>query len=310
MSEQHKNTHPDYSKFDEMSTETLEEILRLDAQLPDNEESDMDAIIYIMEVIARREKENPTGRFPDVETSWKSFKENYRPQTVGCRSLYEDEDFDKNFCSGIEPIPFTTVKPKPSQKRGRGLLKVASIAAIIIAVAFAGTITAHAFGYDLWGAVAQWSKETFGFVSQENDFPIAESLNEFDMTTSNLQSALEQCGISLKVIPTYIPNGYQQAEIYEDILGGNARLLGAFYSKDNEIINIEIVINSSNDFASQYQKDEDHPEIYKANGVEHYIMTNMERYMSVWRNGTLEVSISGVETKAELISIIDSIYKE
>ncbi len=37
----------DYSKYDGMSTESLEELLRLDAELPDGEGSDIDEILYI-----------------------------------------------------------------------------------------------------------------------------------------------------------------------------------------------------------------------------------------------------------------------
>lgn len=47
----------DYSKYDRMSTESLEELLRLDAELPDGEGPDIDEILYISEVIAKREKE-------------------------------------------------------------------------------------------------------------------------------------------------------------------------------------------------------------------------------------------------------------
>jgi hypothetical protein len=50
------------SAFDNMSTETLEEILRADFQLT-NDTSYTDAVLYIMDVIAKRERENPTGRF-------------------------------------------------------------------------------------------------------------------------------------------------------------------------------------------------------------------------------------------------------
>ena len=58
MSERNKLPQQDYSKFDIMSTDKLEEILWLDAQLPEGETPDPDAILYIMEVLAQREREN------------------------------------------------------------------------------------------------------------------------------------------------------------------------------------------------------------------------------------------------------------
>ena len=52
-----KNTNGNsFSKFNKMSTEELDEILRLDFQLPDGEGLDEDTILYITEVIASREK--------------------------------------------------------------------------------------------------------------------------------------------------------------------------------------------------------------------------------------------------------------
>ena len=47
MSESKEHFYRDFSKFDEMSTEELNEILRQDSQLPDGEDSDTDAILYM-----------------------------------------------------------------------------------------------------------------------------------------------------------------------------------------------------------------------------------------------------------------------
>lgn len=60
----------------------------------------------------------------------------------------------------------------------------------------------------------------------------------------------------------------------------------------------------------EYEKDFDDPEIYKANGIDHYIMTNMGEFLTVWQVGSLEVSISGVPTREELVKMIDSIYED
>ena len=67
----------DFSYFDKLSTEELREIIRQDSLLDENEDSDMDAILYITEVLANREKEENERNVKDVEAAWKSFKENY-----------------------------------------------------------------------------------------------------------------------------------------------------------------------------------------------------------------------------------------
>ena len=92
MSESKEHFHRDFSKFDEMSTAELNEILRQDSQLPDGEESDIDAILYIMEVIEKRSQELPLSDFKDVDRAWSSFNENYRFASSDERSLFDLED--------------------------------------------------------------------------------------------------------------------------------------------------------------------------------------------------------------------------
>ena len=62
MSESKEHFYRDFSKFDEMSTEELNEILRQDSQLPDGEDSDTDAILYIMGAVSYTHLTLPTIR--------------------------------------------------------------------------------------------------------------------------------------------------------------------------------------------------------------------------------------------------------
>ena len=92
MSESKEHFYRDFSKFDKMSTEELNEILRQDSQLPDGEDSDTDAILYIMGVIAKRNQELPSSDFGDVNHAWSSFNKNYRfASSEGC-SLFDFDD--------------------------------------------------------------------------------------------------------------------------------------------------------------------------------------------------------------------------
>lgn len=64
----------DYSKYDSMSTEELEDILRMDFEA---EDSDTDMILHITQILVQREEKNPTGLFDNVNESWEAFKEKY-----------------------------------------------------------------------------------------------------------------------------------------------------------------------------------------------------------------------------------------
>lgn len=66
-----------YAKYDNMSTEALDEILRQDFLQTSDEKLDVDDILYIAQIIVNREDENSTGRFGDVEASWQNFRQNF-----------------------------------------------------------------------------------------------------------------------------------------------------------------------------------------------------------------------------------------
>ena len=66
MSEKQSRGIGDLSKYDTMTTEELEEILRLDAQAPEEQESDIEKILYIMEVLTERKAYRFCRRLPQT----------------------------------------------------------------------------------------------------------------------------------------------------------------------------------------------------------------------------------------------------
>lgn len=292
MSDSNKSNRDNYSRFDNMSTEELEEILRLDFQLPDDEESDMDAILYITEVIEKREKEHPTGRFTDVQTSWASFKENYLPYAEDSKSLYDFEDTEIQ--AGFTKTPFEKfLHPQRKRKTKR----FAGIAATLIVILLTGTLTANAFGFDLWGAVATWTKDTFGF----------STLSSRETMPESLQKTLEKYEITSELVPTWFPEGYslEDVEVNETPL---KTTFNATYKSIDDEISI-IIVALSDPLTKTYEKDSDDVTVYTVNSIEHYIMTNLERIKVVWQTENFECSISGNLSVEEAETMIDSIYE-
>ena len=64
-----------YAYLSRLSTKELEAILRADAESP--KAGNDEAISYILEVIEQREREHPSGSFPDIDSSWKEFQTIY-----------------------------------------------------------------------------------------------------------------------------------------------------------------------------------------------------------------------------------------
>lgn len=142
MSESKEHFYRDFSKFDEMSTEELNEILRQDSQLPDGEDSDTDAILYIMGVIAKRNQELPSSDFGDVNHAWSSFNKNYRfASSEGCSLFDFDDEPQLNGTSDktqiLRPAPRSNTRPR------KWVLRTARILAAVIAVLLATSLTAY-----------------------------------------------------------------------------------------------------------------------------------------------------------------------
>lgn len=302
-----KNTNGNsFSKFNKMSTEELDEILRLDFQLPDGEGLDEDTILYITEVIASREKSLPKSACPDVDAAWEDLISNYLPD--GTNDLLG---------SGVESKPVQSPKqPSPAIRRHsrsiRWVLRIASVAAILAVLFFATTITAYALGYDVWGAIAKWSNETFSFSTNSNtseddpDQPLSETESaEF----SSLQEVLDYYDIHEPIAPTWIPARFTFNRIYVNEAAGYIDFSAFYTDEDNTLILSAFWHKGIPSNSIEWQKDADAPKVYEAGGITHYLMTNLGKSSAVWLSGTCECSISGDVSETELTIMIDSIYE-
>lgn len=306
MSESKEHLHRDFLMFDEMGTEELNEILRQDSQLPDGEESDTDAILYIMEVIEKRSQELPASDFEDVDRAWDSFNQNYRFASSDERPLFDlDDEPQQNDTSDkmqiLPPAPHSNTSPR------KRVLRTASILAAVIAVLLATSLTAYALGFDLWGAIANWTKETFGFKSTEYTQPAASSYaKEIPASLKSIANEMELHDVPVTVLPSFLPDGYVEAD-YQYDESAEAMIFYCLLEKRDSSITLLYNVFYGGQSHSQFEKDTTNPEQYEHNGTVYYIMTNEGIYFATWTAGNIECSIAGIETHDEVIKIIQSI---
>ena len=117
MSVPEQSKKRDYSHYDQMSTAELEQILRLDFQASDESGSDLDAILYIADLLAKRN--GPS----DPDAAWERFQAQYRPCADG-RSLYDWDD-SGDTPAAAEQTSLTSVRPR----RWRRLAVLAAVLA-------------------------------------------------------------------------------------------------------------------------------------------------------------------------------------
>lgn len=286
----------DLSQYNHMSTEELEKILRADFGLPEDEESDMEKILYITEVIARRRAGQPTGRYANADEAWESFVENYLPAEERAVFRQEEERAGESEAG--------TKRTRPRLWR-TVLTRVASIVAVIALVAAASTMTASAFGFDFWAWLTAWTQEAFGvrqqnFIHSGNEQEIPEQLAELD-------ALMQEYGFPDRLLPTYLLEGYEADTVECESNTTFVKLLCALNKNDDSIV-LEYTMYQSNQVTEKTQKDEDDPDPYECGGVDHYIMTNGETYYAIWTVDNVECVIYGVSSREELTQMVSSIY--
>ena len=276
-----------FSRFDAMSTEELQAFLREDASKSVGEESDTKEILYVMEVLARRRKEQTGGKDPAEALA--SFKNKYYTEN------------ETPFISESVPVAH---KRSNGERWKRGL--VAAVAAIFILV-LGNSITASAIGFDLFAIIAKWTQETFHFgqvgQSEKPNNPGAVDTKEY----TGLLNALSEFDIAIPLAPTWFPEGYEETVIRTEETP-KQKVFIAKYECGESSIRIQIA-DYLDGFPEQIEQSDDLIEIYNHAGVDYYIFSNYDQLRAVWINESFECYISGPLTVSEIKQIIDSIEK-
>lgn len=170
-----------------------------------------------------------------------------------------------------------------------------------------GILIAYAFGFELWGAIANWTKETFGFKSSEYTQTVARSsTKEIPAPLASIANEMEMHGIPTTILPSYLPDGFVERDFQYNAVTQPESLYCLLENGDSSITLLYTVFSENQDHLL-YEKDTVDPEQYEYNGTVYYIMTNKGVYFAAWTADNIECSIAGVETYDEIIKIIQSI---
>ena len=277
------NSRESYTRYDEMTTEQLREILRKHAHGELEKEPDTEELFYIMEVLANRESENPEKQIKSTEEAYATFVKHYAPEMAK-----------------EEPILF----PKRSAVAARWMKRVAVVAIVCVALTTAA-VSAKAFAPDFWEKVATWTREFFRFEDVTDGTEGQEPDVENNVELDSLRDALNQYGVSKQLAPNWIPDGYECVDVNAN-RSPKILAITAMYEQDGN----QLVITIRQDVGKipqQIEKSEDLIEIYSADGVDYYIFSNNDTLQTAWVVGEFECIIGGQITMEEMKAIIDSI---
>lgn len=279
----------DFSRFDTMTNEELEEILRLDAENTEGGESDTDMLLYVMEVLTDR-KRNQFQPARSAEDAFQSFRENYSPIEFPINDQEED--------------PVKCISGEPIRRKARWLHR-AVVAAAMIAVVFFTSISAQAFGFDLWGTIAKWTQEVFHFRPESRE-EIKGPIDDYDESLSTLQEALGKKEIPINIIPRWIPDGYECYDLNILDTPKSTTIVASYQNNQGQKIKIQVKQHSDN-YVQQVEKGNEYFEIYNVNGDQYYIFNNSEMYYACWTSSNSECCILGSITLDQLYKMLDSI---
>lgn len=292
-----------YSYLDQLGTQELEALLQKDAEDPDG--GDLDMVMYIMEVIEKREggsdKEKAAAALEDFFSTYAT------PEGEGLQLYPSDNLGDKEAKSDPAKV-FHKSRHRKFSLRGAGL-----IAAVLVCVFSLAACSVGGVGR-FFQMVGKWTSEVFTFENAyKGEIPQEIGTNapqpQEDVQYSRIEDALAAYGITEKVVPTKLPEGLE-IETVEVIPfeSNNSVNFCALYQSDTNYLMLQ-VRQLADQHDEKFEKSEGEVAKYIRDGIPHYFYENVGSSCITWFNGNLECVIDTDLPKDCLIAVVDSIYE-
>ena len=275
-----------HNEYESMTVEELEQQLREAFFYTDQiDEPLMEDLEQICEAL---DKKKPLEDLDTVEEYWKRFTKYYAGDMLSIGIQNDTKQTEA-------PTTWQHREPKVKTRDYHKALRVALIAAVIIALLAGATCVAAAFGYNLWGWIPVWDADELHFVSETQEPVLA----------STISTALKQLGIDEPLYPTWLPDGFV---LIESKIDTKPLIFHETYSKEGQYITITV---SSTDWSGEtsYQKETGSPMEYYVGNTVHYVFCNTNSVQAVWYTENYSVAIAGNVSEEEMTEIINSVYE-
>ena len=258
--------------IEQISTEQLDEMLMYELE---KEPVDESAVRLIIEVLEKRDQNEPVEINPQVAASWEKYQ---------------------------TPAP---VQSRPKFSFRSWPVRIAAAVAVVIALALAVLQSAEAEGF--WERLTRWTESIFEFFTPGDE--MAEHEYVFATDNPGLQQvydAVAALGITAPVVPMWLPDGYEllQCEVTET---PSKSFVHSRFENGKNIIILDLAIRDT-ESPRQYSKDEENADKLEIVGVEHSILHNEEWWTAAWTRDRLECAIYMDCQEEILYKILTSIY--
>lgn len=210
------------------------------------------------------------------------------------------EDMAADTAPDISPVPGKRHSVKPFARA------LPFAAALILLL---GTVTAQAFGVDVFSAIARWTAEIFRLDGGSTPYAVVR-LHPLDVgeeaTYESLEEAVAAFGIDAPIVPKEIPEGFELTRVKAANWPSGLKILANYESADG-VLQI-LYVESAKVDVNALEKEYGSVELYCVADSDHYIFTDLGRQKAVWQNGDFECKISGSISLQDMKAMISSIY--
>lgn len=293
--------HQNYDYLESLSIERLED------QLYQCGEDDPELFDRIVEVIIKKEKENPSGRLMDVDVAWIEFKTLYITPDKIELNLHCDGSTKRYNAGAVD----SENPPEPLQPKRRhsAFLRGTLSSAAVIAAVFMGVLAVQAAGFDVLGSFAQWTDEVLHFTSSTEPSQMEEP-SPADITDANdpVQATLAEYGFRTDLVPQWLPEGFCAEDVRTNSTEAFDKV-SCRYSGEDGFLDIQFFKYKDDSFSEEhlFEKDSESVEEYISNDRLFYLTSNVEQRIASWTDNGISIKITSSLSSDVLKSIIDSI---
>lgn len=301
MDEQHNPLKSELKFLERLSIEELEALLKLSGD-PDDVEMLFDTVV---EEVVAREKENPTGRLPDIDTAWDELQMLYQ-------NMPDEGSLPPSALGGPVSVPSvgadSALLAEPAVDRPRRIslrtvVRTAAVMAAAVVLCLALMVGVQAAGADVFGTLARWTDSTFHFETWSAEPTYCEALH------NTIQEVLDTQGILGEFTPTWYPDGYNVASVKtsEDALGLSIDITLMNEAENAFFIRLDRYNQNNYIDPLTFEIESGSVEDYLSNGKTYYIFTNAEMTTATFSDSTTLYRIWGELDIYEMKHMIDSI---
>ena len=216
---------------------------------------------------------------------------------------YDAEQEYDAFAARYAKLHASKASPQKATKKHHRIssLRWVSAAAIVCFVLLAGTVTANAFGVNVFAKVVDWGSDALRII-RNDEKPCGALIlpPDTDQEYRAPEEALNAVDLSSAAYLTWIPERFHLGLV--DVMENEDEVsICALYYDDHEgVINYSVEARMPADTVINVEIDEGSGETYSVNGTEYYLATNMGDTVASWMDETCFYCLSGPVTMEEM----------